>query len=73
MSSKDTPFSILNIDMNIDIGNLVNSCEQCEVHAGPQNTNFTYNMSESSHYSMYCPDHFEYKNKAYLIMVDSFS
>ena len=32
-------------NMNIDIVKLVNSCEQCQVHAGPQNKNFTYYMN----------------------------
>ena len=32
-------------NMKIDIAKLVNSCEQCQVHAGPQNKNFTYNMN----------------------------
>ena len=62
-------------NMNIDIAKLVNSCGQCQVHAGPQNKNFTYNMNESSHYPMHCigTDLFEYNNKPYLIMVDYFS
>ena len=62
-------------NMNIDIAKLDNSCEQCQVHAGPQNKNFNYNMNESSHYPVYCigTDLFEYNNKPYLIMVDYFS
>ena len=62
-------------NMNIDIAKLVNSCVQCQVHAGSQNKNFTYNMNESSHYPMHCigTDLFEYNNKPYLIMVDYFS
>ena len=62
-------------NMNIDIAKLVNSCVQCQVHAGPQNKNFTINMNESSHYPMHCigTDLFEYNNKPYLIMVDYFS
>ena len=61
-------------NMNFDIAKLVYSGEQYQVHAGPQNKNFTYNMNESSYYPMYCigTNLFEYNNKPYLIMVDYF-
>ena len=51
--------------MTIYIGKLVHSCEQCQVHAGPQNKSFTYKMSESSNYPMHCigTDPFQYNNK----------
>ena len=61
--------------MNIDTVKLVNSCEQYQVHVGPQNKNFTYNTNKSSHNPMHCigTDLFEYNNKPYLIMMEYFS
>ena len=61
--------------MNVDIAKIVNQCEQCQVHGGPQTKTYTYNMNESSHYPMHCvgTDLFEYKQKPYLLMIDYFS
>ena len=62
-------------NMNVDIAKIVNQCELCQVHGGPQTKTYTYNMNESSHYPMHCvgTDLFEYKQKPYLLMIDYFS
>ena len=62
-------------NMNVDIAKIVNQCELCQVHGGPQTKTYTYNMNESSHYPMHCvgTDLFEYKQKTYLLMIDYFS
>ena len=35
-------------NMNVDIAKIINQCELCQVHGGPQTKTYTYNMNESS-------------------------
>ena len=61
--------------MNSDITNMIQSCEQCQIYAPPPRHSYDLSIQQESHYPLHYVgmDIFEHKGKYYLLAVDYFS